>query len=218
VGTHEFDTTSFLLAVLPPDGVFVDVGANLGYFTVLASRRLTAGRVIAVEPSPTNLACLDQNLRVNGATNVTVVAQPLWSVAGKRLELRVVDRFNLGANSVVGLGPVDAIVESTTLDRVICANELDRIDVLKVDVEGAELEVLRGAERCLRDVRPRFVVFAFDSPSEQERGDAYAVLVSAGYVEIDPESREAIARQGGVARSLAFFSKGCRAVHASAAR
>jgi FkbM family methyltransferase len=135
----------------------VDGGAFWGDTALwLADQCGPEGRVTAFEVDPVSLPVLEANLAANGeaGARVEVRQEALWDTAGE-LALR-----QAGAASTVGAGegqPVRAI----TLDSLVEAGELERIDFVKLDVEGAELRVLKGMERTLRRDRPRLAIAAY---------------------------------------------------------
>ena len=140
------------------DGDFVDVGAHIGLYTVAAARA-TAGRVLAFEPNPLARAQLAENVRRNGCTNVAVVPKAVAAFPGRAL-LHVPATpdpsfSSLDAGRFAEGEPID--VEVTTVDAEVAALGL-RPTVVKVDVEGGELDVVAGMERTLRELRPVLLV------------------------------------------------------------
>jgi len=207
VGAHEFDTTHYLQTRLRPSDVFVDVGANLGYFSVLAGLRVTAGRVVAIEPSPRTLAALRTNIALNALQNVEAVQRLLWSEAGREMNLRVLDPYNLGANSLFGNGAVEVVLPTDTLDNLVSELGLTHVDIIKIDVEGAEREVLLGAKRCLRELRPRALILALDNSDESLRRQALDIVLQSGYHEVDPVTSSGKPARREVDRSLLFLER-----------
>jgi FkbM family methyltransferase len=128
----------------------VDVGANIGYNTVYAARRVTGtGRVIAIEPAPDNLAVLQRNIAVNNLHNVAVKAIAAGRDHGTR------DFFLRGEISAVNsFFPESCYAAVTSVTPVTVAPLDDLVDgdvaLVKIDVEGAELDVLAGMPRLLR--------------------------------------------------------------------
>jgi FkbM family methyltransferase len=155
----EYQVGRLLWARLRPGGVFVDVGANIGFYTLTASRLVgPQGRVIAFEPNPAVHARLKENLARNRATNVTAHACALSDEAGV-VEIHTPTSETHGHASMRNLGweaASVARVPARRLDEVLA--EVERVDVLKADVEGAELLVFRGAPRTIRRFRPLMVV------------------------------------------------------------
>ena len=162
-------------------GVAVDVGASVGFITARLARRVDL--VIAVEPHPERFEFLKRNIEANGLTNVVCVNSAAGSSEG-RLELFDVDpslgphpldvshRKGGGREFTVPLGRLDHLVGDVAGDVVF----------IKIDVEGYEAEVLRGAERVLEQ-RPSVVVEVLD---EVPRARLGGLLPGYTFVEIDP--------------------------------
>lgn len=156
-GLWEPHLTYWLRGRLKPDDVFVDVGANIGYFSVLASGLVgIGGQVVSVEASPTFHGILLDQARVNGCDNIRAVNA---AVSDKRRVLRfnLASSQNMGANSIV---PYDGPAESSfqigakPLPEILSEWELTRARVIKIDVEGAEGAVVRGLAPVLDRLRP----------------------------------------------------------------
>ena len=134
-----------------PIGTVVDIGAHVGMFTVKAS--FTAKNVIAFEPSPETFRLLESNC--NGIPNVRLIQKALWSKAGTT---RLYLQGNTICNSLVCRRADFVDVETVTLDSII-----DKADFIKIDAEGAELEILKGAEKVLSCPGTRLAVAAYHS-------------------------------------------------------
>lgn len=153
----------FVERFLRPGMTVLDIGAHHGLYTLLASKRVgRTGRVAAFEPSPRERKQLLRNVKINFCGNVRV--EP-WALGSERsqADLYVVTGGQDGCNS---LRP--PIIESTAnalkvpvarLDDWVEENKIARVDFVKLDVEGGELDVLKGAEKLLEG-RPRPVIFA----------------------------------------------------------
>ena len=145
---------------LRPGDVFVDAGANIGVFTTFGARQVgPEGRVIAFEMMPGTAARLRDHLEVNGITNTKVIEGALSHRAGETVEA-VQPAGSFGQASIARApGERDATtrlsVQTITLDE--CLNDVAQIDVMKLDIEGAEPAALRGATACL--ARTRYLVF-----------------------------------------------------------
>ncbi len=129
----------------------IDVGAHIGIFTVKAARMVagSGGRVIAIEPDVNNLRFLEQNIKINGLKNVVVVPKGIWSKPD-RLKLF------LGTHSMTSSlyhqeWQTDNIaeVEVDSLDNMLKQVRVARADFIKMDVEGAEIEALKGMKGAL---------------------------------------------------------------------
>jgi FkbM family methyltransferase len=158
-GTFEPGCSNLLRAVLKPGDLFVDVGANIGYFTLLCSRLVgIGGRVLAVEPNPEIRAQLQRNLSRNGMRNVQVFDCALSEAEGE------IPLF-LGPPDNTGLSSFRAPRDSTGSIKVRTAQfdalfppEQSRAAIVKINVEGAELRVLRGMRKYLARNRPDLII------------------------------------------------------------
>jgi FkbM family methyltransferase len=149
-GDYEPEETQFLASVLRPSDVFIDIGANIGVYTTLAAKCVGAGgRVVAFEPGPYNYGLLTHNINRNGFKNVTPLQMALSDAPGTAT-LNVSKR-NYGDNRIgeeLGhLGDFDSDtvkVSTDTLDNVLQGLKIDRVDCIKMDVQGFEAYVLDG--------------------------------------------------------------------------
>jgi FkbM family methyltransferase len=142
-GLPEWDEMHFVLRYLQDGDRFVDVGANVGVYSLLAATFLEDVSVTAVEPDATTAGRLRENLEVNGARGVHVIECALAARSGTALFTRGRD----STNRIARLGDPDVVeVPVRTLDEVTARLPPK---LMKIDVEGAELEVLRGASRLL---------------------------------------------------------------------
>lgn len=161
---YEPDVSALFATVLRPGDRVIDVGANVGWFSLLA-RALVGpeGAVTAFEPDPANIERFERNCQINGFENVRIVPQPASDKAGD-VEFHLC-ADGTGGNSLwdPGLHPMNAhtravpktlALQATTIDALHAGN----VRLIKIDVEGAEERVLRGADNLLGRVRPPFVV------------------------------------------------------------
>lgn len=144
-------------------GNFIDVGANLGYFTCLLSR-LTGlnGRVLAIEPEPANFRLLQKNVEANGLTNVSAVQVALGEQTGE-VALNIYKRSNRGRHSIIAPGSGETVqVPLQRLDDVVTTTlgSDTEISFMKIDVEGYEPFVLKGGPLTLERVRTMAVEYA----------------------------------------------------------
>lgn len=149
---------SFLLPFLDPPGIVVDVGAHIGTFTIRACRDLRPRVILAVEPESSNFQLLVENLRAEGLAEVTRTFRvALWDRSGD-LPL-LIQAGNSGGASLLPMKATmerarvkgQEVVPVSTLDRLLEESGVDEepIRLLKVDAEGAELPILRGAPKAL---------------------------------------------------------------------
>jgi FkbM family methyltransferase len=166
---------------LRPGMIFYDFGANLGLFTLLAARLVTAtGKVFSFEPDPTNVANLRRNIQRNGFTNITVVESGIWSTSGNRSFLAAnADSPDHGLGKFVEHAPPNA----GTLMPCIALDDFMRTapppDAIKCDIEGAEVEALRGATKLLQLPSRPWIIMEMHSPALDQA--ARAMLSNCGY-------------------------------------
>lgn len=145
-GEFEPIQTKLFLDALKPGMTVFDIGANVGYYTILASRKVGKnGKVFAFEPDPQNLKLLYKNLALNNCQNVQVIPRALTSKVGEGFLSQ--DLANPGESTLAnksGTKPVK--VKTTTLDRFIKQNEIKKVDLVKIDIEGAEIDALEGGK------------------------------------------------------------------------
>jgi FkbM family methyltransferase len=152
---------AILSRALRPGDRFVDIGANMGYFATYAARLVgPAGRVIAVEPDPRAATLLAENVALNELGNVEIVAAAVGDVDGT-LQFNLAEQ--LGWSSAVehaGMSTARQIsVPVTTVDLLVAERLAEAAPrLIKVDVEGLEFLVLKGATETLRLARPAFLL------------------------------------------------------------
>lgn len=148
-GWFDYEETHFLTRFLRPGDEFWDVGANIGYFTVLAASLVgTSGVVRAFEPHPPTVAMLRENIGINHCSQVVVHPTALGECTGSVLltadmdvSNRIVDVY-AGATVEVSVAPGDEIAADA------------RPTFIKIDAEGSEMKVIRGLERLIQRMRP----------------------------------------------------------------
>ena len=146
--------------LLKPGDVFIDVGANVGLFTLKGARLVgPSGRVLALEPSSIAFAELLDNLSLNAFENVT----PIMAAASTEDGTGQLNHVDLGGDpqafSLVNAGNARGgeTVRTVRLDTLAAEHGLARIDLVKIDVEGAEPLVIEGALGCLAAFRPALI-------------------------------------------------------------
>jgi FkbM family methyltransferase len=159
-GSYEPEVTATVKALLRPGSTFVDVGANIGWYSLLAAGLVgPTGRVVAVEPNPANVALLEAGAKDNGLTNITALTMAVADAPGV-LALET-DGSNGRIIPVPGppAQPVRAsyVVAAQSLDSVLAQCQVSRVHLVKLDVEGAEPLVLKGAQQVLARDQPVLV-------------------------------------------------------------
>lgn len=152
LGTHERHISDVLLASIKPGDMCIDVGANIGYFSaIMAQLAGTTGRIFAFEPVPENFAILERNARIASATGAKVM--PInAAVSERQAPVRIIRREYSTYHQVE---PVTDPSSNDSIQGICLDQELpnlargSRVSFLKIDVEGHELSVLRGAQQSL---------------------------------------------------------------------
>ncbi len=178
-GNHELAVQRTLRRCLAPGQVFYDLGANLGVFTLLAARLVgPQGKVVAFEPEPDVADRLRRALERNSLSNVTVVEAAVWSKSDSAVFQRSVGSPDQGVGRVAnGLsGERCIVVQTLSLDDF--ARNAPTPNVIKCDVEGAEVEVFAGARALLSQHRPTVIC---EVHSAENLGNLEGVFAAAGY-------------------------------------
>ena len=186
-GSFEPNEFAFLDRVLKPGMVFVDVGANDGYYTLFAARRVgPGGRVVSVEPSSRERAHLERNLTRNGIGNVEVVPAALGAAAG-HADLHLAHGAHTGHNTLGSFAHDDVVparierVPLETLDAVVARLALPHVDVVKIDVEGGEANVIAGARTVLASMRPVLLMELNDSALRAQGSGEASLLATLNH-------------------------------------
>lgn len=178
-GIWEPYETSLLLSLLAPGDVFVDVGANLGYFSVLAASIVGEhGSVIAFEPDPSNFALLQANSRLNHCEQqlATVWAGLAADDCSGQLFL---SEDNLGDHQVFATAMERRSVPITLVNGSrFLGDRLQRLDLLKVDVQGAEYAVMQGLMPLLQSLSsPSRIILELSPLSLRQAGASGRALI-----------------------------------------
>jgi FkbM family methyltransferase len=176
IGTYEPPIQQFLQRNIRQGDVFYDVGANAGFFTVLAARLVgREGKVVAFEPHPVNAKSITDQIQVNGFNNIVLINKAVSSEPG-------IVTFCAGKNLSMGyVGaplPGEAVreVEATTLDEVLQDNLPPTI--VKVDIEGGGVELVKGARTVAEKHRP---IWILEVHNQEEETAFKNLLLPLGY-------------------------------------
>ena len=178
-GAHEHRALQAFRELVTPSSVVVDAGAHVGQYTLVAAAR--GARVLAFEPAPATYERLARHVRLNGLTNVTALRVALGPSPG-RAHLAVASMDNSGEAAVVDAPTESSVeVEVARLDDVLAQHGVERVDLMKLDVEGREVGVLEGARDTIERSHPA-ILFEVDE-HELARGATPAVdaLRELGY-------------------------------------
>ena len=144
---------------LAKNHVVIDVGAHVGVFTFKASKEVgEKGLVISIEPNPYTFNLLKANINLNETKNVVPIRLAL---SNKRGNAKLFQSDHPREDSLVNVKSKHVLVNLDQMDNVITKMNLERIDFIKIDVEGAELQVLKGAEKTLTDYKPCLAIGAY---------------------------------------------------------
>lgn len=172
--------TPVVLGLLPAGGVFLDVGAHVGHYTLRAAR--IASRVIAVEPNPDTMERLKLNLSINGITNVSCIQMAAWDGVIRLRMQKVHEQYRRDGSSRAVPDPRGEIW-GARLDDMLSQYPLrpDRLDLVKVDVEGADLHALGGMAGLLARHRPVLVVEDHSMYGYYRQAELLELLSQLGY-------------------------------------
>lgn len=187
-GGYEPEMKAIITEHLEPGGIFFDLGANEGYYTVIASKLVgPAGRVVAVEPQGRLGAVILKNLSLNGCANVTVVQCAIAARSGET-EIHLAPSTNTGSSSVFQIHKYPMKRETVpcyTLSDFLALSGLKRIDLAKIDIEGAEYELLMASRDVLMTGKLAKIVIEFHPKIFDQQGYSEALLhqhiVNCGY-------------------------------------
>ncbi len=173
--TAELQTKRWILRNLPKDGVFIDVGANVGILTACAAIKAVEGLIVSIEPTSTfdvlkrNLKSLNDQL-----SNIQLHNVALGENNGKHKDKLY---------KIWGEEPVEDIFDFKTLDSLVSELALKKINVVKIDTDGFELEVLKGASNTLRTHRPTVIVEVNEAMAIRQTShqDLFQFMIDAKY-------------------------------------
>jgi FkbM family methyltransferase len=149
LGSFEYEKQRRVASELKPGSVFYDIGANVGLYSLLAGRLVTPGKIYAFEPLPRNVWYLRRHLELNRIENVEVFELAVSDRSGSAFLEETACRL-MGRLAREG----SIHVRTATLDSLLLEERISPPDVIKMDIEGAELLALRGASECIQRYRP----------------------------------------------------------------
>lgn len=169
--------TETVLRHLGRGACFVDAGANIGFYSILASRLVgETGRVIAIEMMPDTASILREHVTRNEAANVSVVECAVADADGETVQATVPPGYH-GRASIAGASSTgkSQLVRTATLNTIL--DEIGLVDLLKLDLEGAETLALKGASKVLSRVR----AVVFEHLTEEAALEVQSILCGAGF-------------------------------------
>lgn len=186
-GSYETDETRFLKAVFRDGDVFLDIGANLGWYSLVLGRNCPGSRIFAFEPIPSTVAALEKNIRLNALQNVEPICMGMFNKEDELSFLYAPDVSGATSLKVTGQTRGRTSIQSvtcrtTTLDS-FCAGRDIVPTLLKIDVEGAELMVVQGGGETLQHT-PIILMELLRKWSREfgyHPNDVFALLAQYGY-------------------------------------
>jgi FkbM family methyltransferase len=188
-GRYEPNEFFLLQRILKPGMTFIDAGANMGLYSIFAARRVgPRGKVLALEPSVREFEILQKNVKLNLLTNVITIRKAVSDRASE-LDLSVAPPGKSGHNTLGAFAydtPLDhrERVQAKRLDDVVYREGVARVDVIKMDIEGAEMAALRGAAETLRQFKPVLLIEISDRSLQHQgtgSGEVLEWLQRQGY-------------------------------------
>ena len=185
---YEPDETNYLNLNLKPEDICFDIGGNVGFFSMLMAKRASGGMVHVFEPIALNAALIRTNAELNGFGNLVINN---IAVGAQKDSVTFSISIDSAYSSMHPTGRIaeekSIVVPVETIDDYLAIHSIPRIDIMKVDVEGAEARVIEGAAKILQDeaCRPRIVLLElFDTnlvPFNTDVLEVVARMVSFGY-------------------------------------
>ena len=185
-GIYEQATSDYILKNLPPNGIFLDLGANIGAITIPVSKKRKDVKIICVEAAPWIYQYLTKNLNLNRAENVKAINNALYYNDDQKLDFySPAQKFGKGSLSPVFTNE-GVSVTTIKVDTILKKLGIQKVDIIKIDVEGYESQVFKGATELLRrpdapDIIFEFVDWAEKAAAESVAGSSQQILRDLGY-------------------------------------
>lgn len=191
VKQHNTGWRPFFEIFIPEDGVVFDVGAHNGHYTKQFARAARRGRVYAFEPSSLTRQIVERVVRWRHLRNVEVVPLALSDVPGEAVLSTPIKKTGAYGIGLARLGPMASDhgaaaerIAVETIDRFCAARGLERLDFIKMDIEGWEARALQGGQEALRRFRPTMIVEILEAHlahAGSTSADLWSVVQSIGY-------------------------------------
>jgi len=180
LGVYEYRKRMLFERLVKPGMTVLDIGANKGYFSFISCKLMKGeGRVLSFEPDFENCGWIEKSIAANNYKNIKLFPIALFD---KNARLTLFRGQKSGHHSLVenkGLG--STIIEARRLDNVLFQESIEKTDLIKIDVEGAEIQVLQGAENTLKNQSPKLIIDLHNI----DKGKLFDLLDSAGYKVFD---------------------------------
>jgi FkbM family methyltransferase len=187
LGTYELPVQEVLAKYLKPGDIFYDIGANIGFFSVIAAKLVTScGHVYAFEPVRENAACIRRNIKLNNFSQISVLEKAVSNSVGEGEMLLTLHPGGHALSTVCTPPDLKSsfTVELVSIDDLLAQKKLLPPNLVKIDVEGAELNVLKGMKQTIQQFKP-IIIYEVDDGNEkslkQKSQEIETFISSFGY-------------------------------------
>ncbi|MEA3359125.1 MAG: FkbM family methyltransferase [Thermodesulfobacteriota bacterium] len=150
------------------EGIFIDIGAHVGKYAIrLANRLGDKGEVIAIEPEENNFKILEKNAKHNKLENIHLLNVACFNKDGE-IPLYVSGNYTTLHSIYRNEGQKKVVAKALKLDTIVSQLNIKKVDLIKIDVEGAEIDVIKGSREILRKYHPRIIFEAWDEKHLKE--------------------------------------------------
>lgn len=219
-GYEQFEYTPIFVVLIQKVNVFYDIGANIGYYSLLAALVNPNTRTVGFEPASGPLFFFRENVRLNNFDNITIEDVALSDQMGELTFYEIRNKkypylkHNLAGESNAGSKTksrdfVPVVVRTTTLENYVDAHESQRIDLIKMDTEGTEHHILAHAGRVLKDMKPIVICETLFNTIESE---LESIFSQYGY-EFYNHTREGLKKTDTIIRTVDNGIRNCFFVH-----
>ncbi|MDQ3189994.1 MAG: FkbM family methyltransferase [Bacteroidota bacterium] len=183
----EKNETFFWKKLLNPDSVIFDIGANVGYYSLISARSIgPKGEIFAFEPVKQTFNKLQKNINLNDFKNITAENIAISDKKG-HITLYTADETNIGTSSItdhLNYSGEKLSVPSITLDEYLLDKDILKIDMIKIDVEGSEFNVLKGMAETIKKFQPHILIEILDEKLEavnSNKEELYSFIENFSY-------------------------------------
>ncbi len=184
-GVYESELVAFIVKTVPPNGVYLDIGGNIGSVAISVALKRPDIQVVTIEALPENFDYLTKNIALNKLTNIKALNICCSNVENEIVKFHIPDLYN-GSSSFHGLHTSNYVeLTTTTVDILLQKLAITTIDVIKIDTEGSEALVLQGAANTLKNNNAT-IIFEFCAAYEASTpglkvGDSQVLLKQNNY-------------------------------------
>lgn len=165
-GIYDPNVAVAINTILPESGVLIDVGANMGYLSLLATKKIGEdGKIFAIEPSSRDFLRLVDNINLNHLNEIISAYKLAITDNDQQVEITIASDERNGLNTIGSEFSVKGVekiatekVDAVTIDKFVDAEKIKKIDVLKLDIEGSETRALHGAKESIMKFRPALIL------------------------------------------------------------